>query len=184
MSEELIWVLHELRNVIDECIGAIASAQISDLVWLQASCKEDTMGLIRSGVAKFDLKARGMEFLLEDLGDLADDYIVLNHEKELIRTFNGSYMLCGKCREFLYKDMDIDLILFRCIDGEWDGFWTRLWGHAQCGAQIKLEKRLERLTLQILNKQTLSAQALLCLEYLGLPRDLSWPIIAVAYWLL
>ena len=184
MSEEPRWALHELRDILDECIGASASAQISDLVWLQASCKEDTMGLIRSGVAEFNPEARGMELLLEDLGDLAADYIILNYEKELIRSFKGSYMLCGKCREFLHKDIEIDLILFRCVGGEWDGFWTRLWGHAQCGAQIELEKRLECPTLRILNKQTLSAQALLCLECLGLPRDLSWPIIAAAYWLL
>ncbi len=73
----------------------------------------------------------------------------------------------------------MDLILTTLVR-EHQTVWIRSWGHEKCA--IPAEKGLPVDTYT--EKRDSSAQGLLLLETLGLPREVAWFIVATTYWLL
>jgi hypothetical protein len=66
-------------------------------------------------------------------------------------------------------------------------YWNRGWAHTTCVQQDVYELRCRDWARPLAPKTAAptrkSAQALLLLQELGLPFDLAWPIVVMAYWL-
>jgi hypothetical protein len=105
--------------------------------------------------------------------------------KRLMHDYMFMYR-CIACDCPMYEGNSLDEVLYNC-HGYWrreevncHGYWRREEVHARCAVP---RRELDKF-VPIKDKAPNSGKTLLLLEYLGLPRDLSWLIIAAAYWLL
>jgi len=105
-----------------------------------------------------------------------DDYVpkYTLKSKRLMHDYMFIYR-CTTCDRPISKGSPLDEVLYNCY-----GEWRRTEVHASCAIP---RKKLDKF-VPIKDKAPNSGKVLLLLEYLGLPRDLSWPIVAMAYWLL
>ncbi len=90
--------------------------------------------------------------------------------------FVGGSFKCNKCKHCLQGKPKVDMLLN--YHGQNSG-WVRHWVHVECIQRYFQYNQKE--PSQALHR---AAHVLLVLELLGLPRDIAWPIVAGAYWLL
>jgi len=105
---------------------------------------------------------------------------------------DGEYGYCTECTEGVEKGSRVDLgirsELVGRINGTWGFIWFRVPIHEYCLPSY-LNNWYTENVIRDRSKQhylvvSRSSRVLLLLEALGLLRDVAWPIVAAAYWLL